>query len=218
MKKYLIIFIGILSLISCGTVENLEIPNEDYLYLPLNSTNRWTYQLWGDNYINQIENNIISSKRHPDGTILWGYDQINQWTDGNVIFEYLDERNKIRGYYGYRDSAIYYYSTAGETFDKYGHPFVKIVLLKSPAEVGNQWTSENGFKSRIAYKGLIIIQSISYPNAVLITTDHHNQTDSVWYSKNVGIVKKIEYVATDTVHFTSFRKEILELKNYDIKR
>jgi hypothetical protein len=217
MRKYLIIFVVNLSLISCGTVETLENVNEDYLYLPLNSANSWTYQLLGDNSINQIEYNIISTNRHPDGTFLWGYNSIGQKTDGYLIFERLEERYSISGYYGYRDNAIYSYSTAGETVDNYGHPFEKIVLLKSPAEVGNQWISENGFKSRIIFKGPIIVQNISYPNTVLITTDHHNQIDSVWYSKNVGIVKKIEYVTADSIHFTNFRREILELKSYDIK-
>jgi hypothetical protein len=224
MKKVVIIFLGIITLISCGTVENLESVNPVYSYLPLNTANKWLYKLQSDTSRMLVENNIKNNVRHSDGTILWGYNQNDQIIVGDeegdyIVFESLREENHIRGYYGYRDSAIYYYSLTDESIGYDGKPnCVKIPLLKSPLEVGNQWTSENGFKSRIAYKGPIIVRSISYPNTVLVTTNHQNRIDSIWYSENVGIIKKIQYVATDTIRFTSFRRKLLELKSYAIKR
>lgn len=209
MKNLLISILFAALLISCDSTNN---PNEDSSepvekYLPLKVGNTWEYSFKTEAENAIIERIIKNNLTHEDGSNIWGY------TEAVKVIN-PDPNEPIAGYNSFKTNGLYFYSSDKDTILP-GTSILcrKQLILKSPVKVGTQWETNEGALCRIANISEFEVLGINYPNSVLVISEQNKSVDSLWYSLNIGLIKRVLNTGIGTQYPSTTK---WELRSYSL--
>ena len=208
--KYLLILILFSALFfSCDSTEDPiddgSEPVEKYYPLKIGNTWEYSFKTEAENAIIEriIKNNII----HEDGSNIWGY------TEAVKVIN-PDPNEPITGYNTLKTYGLYFYSSDKDTVLPGTNLLCrKQLILKSPVKVGTQWETNEGALCRIANISDYEVLNANYPNTVLVILEQNQSIDSLWYSLNVGLIKRVLNIGIGTQYPSTTK---WELRNYSL--
>ncbi len=206
MKKLLMFILFSVLFISCDSTDpidnNLE-PVEKYF--PLKIGNKWEYSFKTEAENAIIERVIKNNITHEDGSNIWGY------TEAVKVIN-PDPNEPIAGYNTLKSDGLYFYSSEKDTMLP-GTSILckKLLILKPPIKIGTQWATNEGALCRIANISDYEVLDTNYPNTVLVISEQNQSVDSLWYSLNVGLIKRVLNIGIGTQYLSTTK---WELRNY----
>lgn len=209
MKNLLIFILFSVVLISCDStddpIDDNSEPVEKYLPMKIGNTWEYSYKTEAENAI--IERIIKNNTTHEDGSNIWGY------TEAVKVIN-PDPNEPIAGYNTLKINGLYFYSSDKDTVLP-GTSILcrKQLILKSPVKVGTQWETNEGALCRIANISDYEVLSTNYPNTVLVISEQNQGVDSLWYSLNVGLIKRVLNIGIGTQYQSTTK---WELRSYSL--
>lgn len=157
------------------------LPDSDaYGYLPLAKGNYWALQQsgngWNGSKIREIRT-VINDTNH---NILYGYVE-------SVINDPLAQDAPATYYYVKKNGGIYLLQARSDIRHIDGSPFFSSeqLLLKSPVKIGANWVDGNSTWSIVDIVELSL-HGNTFPQTAVVS----NGIETIWFAKNVGIVKQ----------------------------
>lgn len=203
MKKLVILVLFSVVFFCCDSTEpdnnNIE-PVEKYY--PLKIGNKWEYAFKSEGETAVLERIIKNNIIHEDGTNIWGYTEAVKVTNP-------DPNEPIVGYNTFKTDGLYFYSSDKDTiFPGTNTLCRKQLILKSPVKIGTQWETNDAALYRIANISDYEVRNINYPNTVLVILEQNQNIDSLWYSLNVGLVKRVLNIRIDPQYPSTIKWEL----------
>ena len=161
-------------------------------YFPLQIGNTWIYDYNTETEIAIIKIFISDSLRHTDGTLLFTF---KEGVFGSPTSEYGEH------YYGNNNGNILYYSAVTDFMeDDLGNliPTIKTQFLKDSLYLSLKWLSyyfsytEQDTFSVISHDSMVV-NGIHFPDVYLIIRERAQGVDSIYYAKEIGMIKKVRY-------------------------
>lgn len=187
MKKgYIGIFIIILVIlvVGCqpiiGSGDEEETNNKELViadYFPFRENTKLSYEGIGNEYAEQITFfEFIEGNRA----------QVKSKNTGTTVVKILEHEDGVLREI-YNEAEFYHIENMINTKAE-----INNILIKEPIELGNSWTTEEGYTREITGLGVKIETTVDTYNALEITTDlGDNKTQKQYYAKGIGLVANI---------------------------
>lgn len=209
MKNLLILSLLSIAFISCDSTNDPIADNTEPVekYLPMKIGNTWEYSFKTEAENAIIERIIKNNTTHEDGSNIWGY------TEAVKVIN-PDPNEPIVGYNTFKTNGMYFYSSDKDTVLPGTNLLCrKQLILKSPVKVGMQWETNEGALCRIANISEFEVLGINYLNTVLVISEQNQSVDSLWYSLNVGLIKRVLNIGIGTQYPSTTK---WELRSYSL--
>jgi len=180
---FLLVLTAIL-LAACNSPSAPSTSDNVASFLPLHVGNIWTYDEKAPSYMAVIDKRIIDTMRHPDGSLLYAYNE-------DVRVNNPSPSPPITAYHTCHDDAVYmYYFAKDSSIGSFIFP--KVPLLKGPLVVGNNWICNWG-----SYVDSFSIVSVGYSSfkgntvyTVSVVQISPSVIDTSWYGEGIGLLKR----------------------------
>ncbi|MCF8242781.1 MAG: hypothetical protein K9J16_15490 [Melioribacteraceae bacterium] len=210
MNNLLFLILCVIVFVSCNSTEpdntnnNYESVEE---FFPLKIGNKWEYSFKTESENAIIERIIKNNIIHEDGSNIWGF------TEAVKVYN-PDPNEPIAGYNTFKTDGLFFYSSDKDTMFP-GTTILcrKELVLKSPVEVGTEWETNSGVVCRIEDISEYNVLDKIFPNTVLVVSKINQNIDSLWYSLNIGLVKRVLNVGIGTDYQST---SIWELRDYSL--
>lgn len=138
----------------------------------------------------------------------------NEYAEYQTYVEYIDNgRIQLRKInpgtsvalvYSIEDGMLIQVYSKGESYyrqNRIGLSEKKDILIKEPIEIGNSWTSSDGYERKITAVDTTVEVPFGTFQAVEITTIGKNSVDKEYYAAGIGLIKSL-YIMNDDIDST----------------